>query len=134
MADVWLNGEFANEDDALIDPRDGGFMHGAGVFTTMRAGGGRIFWSVTLPLMWDVLTTGIIFLVIGGLKVFDTVWVMENGRPTDKTHTLSTLMYSKVFEEYNIGYGTAIAVLLFLLVLCATLLSFRLLRRESLEY
>ena len=43
-------------------------------------------------------------------------------------------MYSKVFEEYNIGYGTAVAVLLFILVLLATLISFRLLRRERLEY
>ncbi len=98
------------------------------------AGAGRLFYSVTLPLMWDVLTTGIIFLVIGGLKVFDAIWVMENGRPTNDTHSMSTLMYSKVFEEYNIGYGSAVAVLLFLLVLAATLVSFRLLRRDRLEY
>jgi ABC-type sugar transport system permease subunit len=95
---------------------------------------GLIFWRITLPLMWDVLTTGIIFLVIGGLKIFDSIWVMENGRPSNVTHTLSTLMYAKVFEEYNIGYGTAIAVVMFVLVLLATLLSFRLLRRERLEY
>jgi ABC-type sugar transport system permease subunit len=94
----------------------------------------RLFFSVTLPLMWDVLTTGIIFLIIGGLKIFDAIWVMENGRPTQDTHSMSTLMYSKVFEEYNIGYGSAIAVLLFVLVLAATLVSFRLLRRERLEY
>jgi ABC-type sugar transport system permease subunit len=93
-----------------------------------------LFWNITLPLMWDVLTTGIIFLIIGGLKIFDSVWVMENGRPSTSTHTLSTLMYSKVFEEYNIGYGTAIAVLLFLLVMAATLVSRRLLQRERLEY
>src|SRR5262249_50532327 len=91
------------------------------------ASSGKLFWAITLPLMWDVLTTGIIFLIVGGLKFFDAVWVMENGRPTNVTHTMSTLMYSKVFEEYNIGYGTAIAVLLFLLVLLATLVSFRLL-------
>lgn len=94
----------------------------------------RLFFSVTLPLMWDVLTVGIIFLVIGGLKLFDVIWLMENGRPTNETHSMSTLMYSKVFEEYNIGYGSAVAVLLFLLVLGATLVSFRLLRRERLEY
>lgn len=93
-----------------------------------------LFRHITLPLMWDVLTTGIIFLVIGGLKIFDSIWVMENGRPSNATHTISTLMYSKVFEEYNIGYGTAIAVLLFILVLLATLVSRRLLQRESLEY
>ncbi|MDX1932150.1 MAG: sugar ABC transporter permease [Capsulimonadales bacterium] len=93
-----------------------------------------LFRHITLPLMWDVLTTGIIFLIIGGLKIFDSIWVMENGRPSTSTHTLSTLMYSKVFEEYNIGYGTAIAVLLFLLVMAATLVSRRLLQRERLEY
>ncbi len=98
------------------------------------AGSSRLFFHITLPLMWDVLTTGIIFLVVGGLKIFDWVWVMENGRPTVTTHTMATLMYSKVFEQYNIGYGTAIAVFLFVLVLLATLVSFRLLRRERLEY
>lgn len=92
------------------------------------------FFRITLPLMWDVLTTGIIFLVVGGLKFFDAVWVMENGRPSPASHTMSTLMYAKVFEEYNIGYGTAVAVLLFVLVLLATLVSFRLMRRERLEY
>jgi ABC-type sugar transport system permease subunit len=98
------------------------------------AGQYRAFRHITLPLMWDVLTTGIIFLVINGLKIFDWIWIMENGRPTPTTHTMATLMYTKVFEEYNIGYGTAIAVFLFILVLVATMVSFRLLRRERLEY
>jgi N-acetylglucosamine transport system permease protein len=98
------------------------------------AGSAAQFRRITLPLMWDVLTTGIIFLVVGGLKFFDAIWVMENGHPGPATHTMSTLMYSKVFEEYNVGYGTAIAVLLFILVLMATMVSLRLLRRERLEY
>ena len=92
------------------------------------------FWHITLPLMWDVLTIGIVFLVVGGLKFFDAIWVMENGRPSPATHTMATLMYSKVFEQYDVGHGTAIAVLLFLLVLLATLVSLRLLRRERIEY
>ncbi len=92
------------------------------------------FRNVTLPLMWDVLTTGILFLVIGGLKTFDSIWILENGRPNKDSHVLSTLMYSKVFEEYNIGYGTAIAVVLFGLALALALLSRRFLQREALEY
>ena len=43
MADLWLNGEFVAEDAARIDPRDAGLLHAAGVFTTMRAAGGRAF-------------------------------------------------------------------------------------------
>ncbi len=93
-----------------------------------------IFTKVTIPLMWEVLTTGVIFLVIGGLKIFDVIWVMESGRPSTPTHTLSTLMYQKVFEQYDIGAGTAIAVMLFLLVLAVTLVSRKLMWRESLEY
>jgi ABC-type sugar transport system permease subunit len=93
-----------------------------------------LFLHVTIPLMWEVLTTGVIFLVIGGLKIFDVIWVMESGRPSTPTHTLSTLMYQKVFEQYDIGAGTAIAVMLFLLVLVVTLVSRKLMWRESLEY
>jgi ABC-type sugar transport system permease subunit len=98
------------------------------------ASNSALFRHVTLPLMWDVLSTGIIFLVVGGLKTFDSIWIMESGRPTRATHTLSTLMYSRVFEEYNIGMGAAVAVLLFLLALAASLVSRRLLQREALEY
>lgn len=94
----------------------------------------RQFVKITLPLMWDVLTTGIIFLIVGGLKFFDAIWVMENGRPSPSTHTMSSLMYAKVFEEYNVGYGTAIAVLLFVFVLLVTRITIRILKRESLEY
>jgi ABC-type sugar transport system permease subunit len=94
----------------------------------------RLFFSVTLPLMWDVLTTGIVFLVVGGMKFFDAVWIMENGRPSPLTHTMSTLMYSRVFEEYDIGYGTAVAVMMFVLVLIVTLISIRFMKRERLEY
>lgn len=42
MADVWLNGEFINEADATISARDTGFLHAAGVFTTMRAKAGNV--------------------------------------------------------------------------------------------
>ena len=43
MPDVWLNGAFVPEDSAQIDARDGGLLHAAGVFTTMRAAGGSVF-------------------------------------------------------------------------------------------
>ncbi len=94
------------------------------------AGNTRIFFSITLPLMWDVLTTGIVLLVIGGLKTFDSIWIMESSQPGKDTHTIATLMYSKVFAEYDIGYGTAVAVCLFLLVLMVTVVSFRVLKPE----
>lgn len=43
MSDVWLNGQFVDEADAAVSLRDTGLLHGVGVFTTMRAYGGRVF-------------------------------------------------------------------------------------------
>ncbi len=47
---------------------------------------------------------------------------------------LTTMLYQKVFGEYDVGRGSAVAVCLFALVFCATLLSLRLTRAERVEY
>ena len=98
------------------------------------AGSVAQFWHVTLPLIREVLTVGLVFLVIGSLKFFDAIWVMENQQPTKDSHVLATVLYQKVFTEYNVGYGSAVAVLLFVLVFAATLLTLKLSRKEALEY
>ncbi len=92
------------------------------------------FWHVTLPLIREVLVVGIVFLAITSLKLFEPVWIMDNEWPSRDTHVMATLLYQKVFSEYNVGYGSAVAVLLFVLVLFATLVTLRLSRREALEY
>jgi len=92
------------------------------------------FWHITLPLIREVLTVGLVFLVIGCLKIFDMVWIMDNEWPTKETHVLATLMYQKVFSEYNIGYGAAVAVLMFIVVFMASMFTLRLSRKEALEY
>src|SRR5882724_3421541 len=43
MAQVWMNGQFVDEAAATVSVRDAGLLHGAGVFTTMRAYGGQVF-------------------------------------------------------------------------------------------
>ena len=92
------------------------------------------FWHITLPLIREVLTVGLVFLVIGCLKLFDAVWIMENQWPQKESHVLATVLYQKVFTEYNVGYGSAVAVLLFIIVFLSTLLTLRLSRKEAIEY
>ena len=92
------------------------------------------FRHITLPLIRDVLVIGVVFLIISSLKLFDAVWIMDNEWPTPETHVLATVLYQKVFSEYNVGYGSAVAVLLFILVFAATLITLRLSRKEALEY
>ena len=95
---------------------------------------GAQFWFITLPLIREVLTVGLVFLVVGSLKLFDVIWVMENQQPRKESHVLGTLLYQKVFSEYDVGYGSAVAVVLFALVFLATLVTLRLSRKEALEY
>jgi multiple sugar transport system permease protein len=92
------------------------------------------FFHITLPMIREVLTVGLVFMVISILKFFDPIWVVENQRPAKDAHVLSTLLYQKTFSEYHIGEGAAVAVLQFLLVFAATLVSLRLSRRDRLEF
>jgi ABC-type sugar transport system permease subunit len=98
------------------------------------ATGAGQFWHVTLPLMREVLVVGVVFFIISTAKFFDPIFVMENQYPTPESHVLATLLYQKVFSEYNVGYAAAVAVVLFALVFLATLITLRWSRREALEY
>lgn len=98
------------------------------------ASGRQQFWHVTLPLIREVFVVGVVFFIISSAKFFDAVWVMENSYPTADSHVLATVLYQKVFTEYNIGYAAAVAVVLFALVFAATLITLRWSRKEALEY
>lgn len=92
------------------------------------------FRYITLPLIREVLVLGIVFLVISGAKFFDAIWVMESQVPSKDSHVMATVLYQKVFTEYNIGYAAAVAVMLFVLVFFATLVTLNLSRKEALEF
>jgi len=98
------------------------------------ATGAKQFWHVTLPLVREVFVVGVVFFIISSAKFFDAIWVMNNEYPTPDTHVLATVLYQKIFSEYNVGYAAAVAVVLFVLIFAATLITLRWSRREALEY
>jgi ABC-type sugar transport system permease subunit len=98
----------------------------------------QLFWRVTLPLLRDVLAVGIIYWMISSLKIFGVIWAMTRGAPANSTHTVATYMMEQALPSqsslFRMGYGTAIAVLLFILVFFISLLFFRISRREAIEF
>jgi ABC-type sugar transport system permease subunit len=84
-------------------------------------------------MIWEVLTISAVFMVIGGMKVFDQIWLMTSQEPTTATHVIGTLMVSTMFGEFKVGEATAIAVILFVLVFFGTIAVMRLMKREPLE-
>ena len=85
------------------------------------------FWHVTLPLVRPALLLALLFRTIDSLRVFDLVYVMTQGGPADTTNVLQFYGYKKTFAEGMIGYGSAIAVAVFLLSLAFSLAYVRLL-------
>ena len=94
----------------------------------------RQFRTITVPLIHEVLTIAIVFMVIGGMKTFEVIWLLTNQRPTTDTHVIGTLMVSSMFTEFKVGQATAIAVLLFVIVFVGTAVTLRLSRRERVEF
>jgi multiple sugar transport system permease protein len=73
------------------------------------------FRHVTLPLLKPALLLALLFRTIDSLRVFDLVYVMTQGGPADATNVLQFYGYKKTFAEGMIGYGSTIAVSVFLM-------------------
>jgi N-acetylglucosamine transport system permease protein len=104
------------------------------------ANGWNQFWKLTIPLLWETVRTAIVFLAIASMDMYIYVTVLTNGSggPSRAADVLSTYMYDQAFGGGNnsnpFGYGTAIGVVLLILILGLSILSLRLTRRDVLEY
>ena len=95
------------------------------------AGAWQRFRSIVLPLLAPATTVNLMLSVIGGLKLFDQVWVMTGGGPGDSTETLSTLLYKNAFQFNEYGYSVAIAIVLTVFVAVISSGQYGLLRRQE---
>lgn len=95
------------------------------------AGKWRRFTTVTLRSIWPALTFVTIMLVIGGFNVFTSVLLMTGAGPADQTQVLLTYMYAVAFKNLDFGYGSAIAVLLTVLVFILSVVQMRVFRGQS---
>jgi raffinose/stachyose/melibiose transport system permease protein len=93
----------------------------------------RQFFTITLPLIWEMVAISAVFIVIGGLNAFEMIWLLTSQDPVAGVHTLGTLLVATMFKEFAIGRATAIAVVMFALVFAASAAVLRLLKRESVE-
>jgi multiple sugar transport system permease protein len=85
----------------------------------------RIFWSITLPLLRPVLLTISIFSIVDSVKIFDPIYALTTGGPGDATETLSYLIYMQTSQFFEIGYGSALAVVTLLIVAVPVILIVR---------
>ncbi|MFJ7628050.1 carbohydrate ABC transporter permease [Streptomyces sp. NPDC097595] len=73
------------------------------------------FRHITLPQLSSVNAVVLSVIVIDSLRSFDVVWALTRGGPYHSSELLSTYMYSTAFQSLRLGYGSALAVVIFLL-------------------
>ncbi|MET7881258.1 carbohydrate ABC transporter permease [Micromonospora sp. DT68] len=99
------------------------------------ATGWQRFWSITLPLLRPVSAITLLLGLVYTLKVFDIIWIMTRGGPTDSSATLSTWSYRLGFGNLlpDFGPGAAVGNLLIVMALVAGLGYIRFQRRQALR-
>ena len=87
---------------------------------------------ITLPLLGPTIRIWIFLSVIGSLQIFDLVWIMTRGGPAGASSSMATFLIDRGFQRSQFGYGSALAVLLFVISFAFALLYQRyVLRRDT---
>jgi multiple sugar transport system permease protein len=89
----------------------------------------QIYKNIIIPLLTPTIFFNLIIFMIGTLKAFDSIFVLTRGGPGDASRTLVLYIYEQAFQNFRMGYASAIAMILFIIILGLTLLQFRLSRR-----
>ncbi|HXT38275.1 MAG TPA: sugar ABC transporter permease [Chloroflexota bacterium] len=102
---------------------EAGSLDGAGQWAQFR--------SITLPLLRTTTLFVIVIITINALQVFVPIFVITNGGPVDTTDVVVLKMYDVAFNYLQMGTASAMAMILFLIVLICTLIQFRLARTDN---
>jgi multiple sugar transport system permease protein len=105
------------------EPYEAAILDGASVW--------QMFRHITLPLVWPFIMVAAVIRMIDALKTFDTIYVITLGGPGTSSETINILLYQTAFAYYDLGYGSAIVVVFFLLILAISLVLLRVRQREA---
>ena len=92
----------------------------------------QTFKNVTVPMLSPTIFFVVIITAISSFQVFDLIYLMTEGGPLDSTNVLVYAIYKNAFEYFNVGKASAIAYVLFTIILVLTLVQWNL--RKKLVY
>jgi len=91
----------------------------------------KSFFTITLPLLSSTIRTSVYMSVLGSIQQFILVWIMSRGGPVNASETLATYMYRFGFVRFQLGYGSAVAIYMFLMCLIFSLIYLKLTNRPD---
>jgi multiple sugar transport system permease protein len=97
-------------------------------------GAGRLasFAYITLPLCRQILLIAVLFRTLDALRSFDLMFILTGGGPAGTTETLTVYAYRSLFQTLQLGFGSAVGVVIFGLVMLVAWAYLSVLRREGL--
>lgn len=96
-------------------------------------GAGRVrqFFEITLPLLKPAIVVALIFRTITSLQTFDIPYTMTAGGPGTSTTTLAMYIHQNTVSFLDLGYGSALAVVMFAISMCVTVVYLRMIRAKG---
>lgn len=91
----------------------------------------QTFRFVTIPLLRPILVMVVVVSMIGSFQIFDTVSVATSGGPGNSTRVIYLYIYQKAFEQFDMGYASAMAVVLMIALVLITIIQLRLARSNE---
>ena len=87
--------------------------------------------NITIPLLGSTIRTTIYLSVLGSLTQFNLVWIMTKGGPVNASEVMATYMYRFGFVRFQLGYGSAVALVMLLICLVFSMAYLRLARQPD---
>jgi multiple sugar transport system permease protein len=91
---------------------------------TDGASGRQVFFHVTVPLMSPTIFFATVITFIGAFQIFDPMQIITQGGPDNSTMSVVMYLYQAGFQAFDIGYASAIALLVFIVIMAVTALQF----------
>ena len=83
------------------------------------------FWRITLPLLTPTIFLSLVLSIIGSFQIFTQAYIMTGGGPLNSTLFYVLYLYQKGFQSFEMGYASALAWILFVVVLVLTIIVFK---------
>jgi raffinose/stachyose/melibiose transport system permease protein len=87
--------------------------------------------NVTVPLLGSTIRTCVLLSVLGSLTLFNLVWIMTRGGPVNASEFMATYMYRYAFIRFQLGYGSAVALVMLVICLVFSIAYLRLARQPD---
>jgi len=91
----------------------------------------QLIWKIILPLLRPSIQISIFLSIVGSFQTFDVIWAMGKGDPLNASETMVTYLYKFGFQRSKLGFGSAVAIIIFVICFIFSILYQRFIVKEE---